>query len=103
MHTQLLRNYSSSNLRGGYLGRSKSYIAVYKNEAKWISKPRYETTTVFNANSFSKCVEFLIKNAYFEIGDRVMQQIIGIPMGTDPGPFMANAHLYKYEFDFKQI
>ena len=22
-------------------------------------------------------------------------------MGTDPGPFMANAHLYKYEFDFQ--
>ena len=29
-----------------------------------------------------------------------MQQIIGMPMGTDPGSFMANAHLYKYEFDF---
>merc|ERR1712074_172767 len=31
-----------------------------------------------------------------------MVQTIGIPMGADPEPFMANAHLHKYEFDFQE-
>ena len=108
LYTKISHDTLLENLRwfveiafNGALRRGRNFMAVYKNEAKWITKPRLGTTTVFTKTSFSKCVEFLIRNAYFEIGDRVMQQIIGIPMGTDPGPFMANAHLYKYEFDFQ--
>ena len=36
-------------------------------------------------------------NCYFTIGDKIFQQIIGIPMGSDPAPFFANLFLYFYE------
>ena len=36
-------------------------------------------------------------NCFFKFGDQVFQQIIGIPMGSDPAPFMANLLLYYFE------
>ena len=38
-----------------------------------------------------------MSNCYFTFGDEVFQQIIGIPMGSDPAPFFANLFLYYYE------
>ena len=45
-------------------------------------------------------LEYVIYNAYFQIGDKVFRQIIGIPMGSDPAPFIANLFLYVYENRF---
>ena len=36
-------------------------------------------------------------NCYFTFGDKVFRQVIGIPMGPDPAPFMANLFLFYYE------
>ena len=36
------------------------------------------------------------------VGTKFYGKKIGIPMGLDPAPQMANAHLHKYEFDFQQ-
>ena len=40
-----------------------------------------------------KLLEFIIHNAYFQVGDKIFKQIIGIPMGSDPAPFIANLFL----------
>jgi len=42
----------------------------------------------------------LVDNTYVTIGNTVFQQIIGIPMGTDCAPYLANLFLFAYEFDF---
>ncbi len=34
---------------------------------------------------------------YFTVGNVVLRQAIGIPMGIDPAPFWANLFLYRYE------
>ena len=34
---------------------------------------------------------------YFTVGNIVMRQAIGIPMGIDPAPFWANLFLYQFE------
>jgi hypothetical protein len=34
------------------------------------------------------------------MGDQVLHQIVGIPMGTDCAPFLANLFLFSYEFKF---
>ena len=41
----------------------------------------------------------LITETYFEFGNLVFRQSIGIPMGIDPAPFWANLYLHKYEYD----
>ena len=45
-------------------------------------------------------IEWLIDNTFVTIGTVVFKQIIGIPMGTDCAPYLANLFLYAYEFEF---
>ena len=43
-------------------------------------------------------VEYLIDNIYVSIGNRIYRQCIGIPMGTDCAPLVANLFLFYYEY-----
>ena len=47
-------------------------------------------------------LEFLIDNIYVVFGDQVFQQTIGIPMGTNCAPLLADLFLYSYEAEFLQ-
>ena len=58
-------------------------------------------TVYFNIGvSKSKLVEwteYLIDNVYIKVGNNVYRQTIGIPMGTDGVPQLANLFLFHYE------
>ena len=45
-------------------------------------------------------VNFLIDNIYVEFGGVIFQQTIGIPMGTNCAPLLADLFLYTYEAEF---
>ena len=47
-----------------------------------------------------KLVSFLIDNIYVEFGNVIMRQCVGIPMGTDCAPLLADLFLHFYEFKF---
>ena len=48
-------------------------------------------------------LEYLIDNIIFvEFGGRIFQQTIGIPMGTNCAPLLADLCLYSYEAEFVQ-
>ena len=47
-------------------------------------------------------LNFVINSIYLELGDRVYQQTVGIPMGTKCAPLLADLFLYSYEADFVQ-
>ena len=47
-------------------------------------------------------LEFLIDNIFAMFGGRVFQQTVGIPMGTNCAPLLADLFLYSYEADFIQ-
>jgi len=40
-----------------------------------------------------KMLDFLIDNIYVKFGSRVFQQTVGIPMGTNCAPLLANLFL----------
>ena len=44
--------------------------------------------------------QVLDKKLFVMVGNRNMQQVIGIPMGTNCAPFLANILLYMYELEF---
>ena len=46
---------------------------------------------------------FLVDNMYIQIGSAVYQQTIGIPMGTDWAPLVANLFLFSYELEFMKF
>ena len=45
-------------------------------------------------------VEFLIDNIYVTFGEQTFRQVIGIPMGTNCAPLLADLFLYSYEAEF---
>ena len=45
-------------------------------------------------------MEYLIDNIYVNIGSRIYRQCIGIPMGTDCAPLVANSFLFYYEYKY---
>ena len=47
-------------------------------------------------------INFLIDNIFVECGGEVFQQVIGIPMGTNCAPLLADIFLYSYEAEFIQ-
>ena len=52
------------------------------------------------ADNIYKMTEFLIDNIFVQFGGRLFRQMIGIPMGTNCAPLLADLFLYPYENEF---
>ena len=74
------------------LGRDIYYFVKHHSD----STKKFSETDIFNM------LEFLIDNIFAMFGGRVFQQTVGIPMGTNCAPLLANLFLYWYEADFIQ-
>ena len=48
-------------------------------------------------------LEFLVDNIFVMFAGKVLQQIIGIPIGTNCAPLLADLFLYSYEAEFIQF
>ena len=44
---------------------------------------------------------FLLDNIFIRFGNKLYRQVVGIPMGTNCAPLVANLFLFCYERDFK--
>jgi hypothetical protein len=60
----------------------------------------WTNTGGLDAENVISRVNFLIDNCYFTCGDLTMKQIIGIPMGLDSAPQIANLLLHEIEFTY---
>ena len=78
-----------------FKGCKRKYIAFNNYNAYWTSKKIGKS--YFTKACLKLCIKHLITSCYFEIGNILLTQIIGIPMGIDPAPFWANLYLYWYE------
>ena len=45
-------------------------------------------------------IEYLVDNIYISVGDNTFKQRIGIPMGTDCAPMLANLFLFYHEYTY---
>ena len=80
-------------------GGNKKYIKINNwGRAYWSKKTK--DSIGFTKNSLKVAVKHLIENCYFTVGNTVLRQAIGIPMGIDPAPFWANLFLYAYEVNY---
>ena len=78
---------------------NSSFISIYKNDARWTNSPRKKTLAL-DCRKIIRLLNWLIDNIYVTFGDKVFRQKIGIPMGTDCAPFLANLFLYSYESEW---
>ena len=74
------------------LGRDISYFVKHHSD----STKKFSEADIFNI------LEFLIDNIFAMFGGRVFQQSVGIPLGTNCAPLLADLYLYSYEADFIQ-
>ena len=79
--------------------KSKPFISVYSKSSNFVKKPRSSTIS-FDNKSLIDSVCFLVDNSYFCFGNLCFRQIVGVPIGVDPGPYIANFTLWFYEFNF---
>ena len=45
-------------------------------------------------------IEFLVDNIYVRLGGQLFRKMVGIPMGTNCAPLLADLFLYSYENEF---
>ena len=55
---------------------------------------------MYTADNICKMIEFLIDNIFVQFGGCLFHQVIGIPMGTNCAPLLADLFLYSYENEF---
>ena len=79
-----------------FQGGTHEQLSLAKYGAKWVSKNNRRGLR-FTRGMVKDALEYLMGNCYFTFGAKVFRQVIGVPMGSDPAPFMANLFLYYYE------
>lgn len=78
-----------------FCGGQCKYIKISNNKAEFNNGKK--GGIVYTKEDCQMIIRYVIDNAYFSFGNKVYQQVIGIPMGTDPAPYMANLYLHYYE------
>ena len=58
--------------------------------------------TCYSEEQVISMLEFLIDNICVSFGGTLFQQVVGIPMGTNCAPLLADLFLYSYESEFLQ-
>ena len=78
-----------------------TYVNVRTHKAFFSSKI-YQGYQNWDVTRFIELLEFLIGNIYVKFGSTLYQQHIGIPMGTNCAPLLADLYLFTYEYDYMQ-
>ena len=55
---------------------------------------------MYTADNICRMIEYLIDHIFVQFGGRLFRQVIGIPMGTNCAPLLADLFLYSYENGF---
>ena len=82
--------YKNGSLRYKYIVLNRTFFI---NEETSAGK-KYDETPI------CQMTDFLIDDTYIMIGSHLFQQCIGITMGTNCDPLLANLFLYSYEVEF---
>ena len=81
--------------------RKFKYIVIGHHDSYFV-KHHTDSSHKYTEVEVKGMLEFLIDNIFVMFGDQVFQQTIGIPMGTNCAPLLADLFLYSYEAEFIQ-
>ena len=80
--------------------RNKKFIVLNNYGASWSDEKNTNKSYHFTCSSLCNAIDYLIDNIYVSFGGRVFRQVIGIPMGTNSAPLLADLFLHTYEYEF---
>ena len=83
-------------------GKQRYKYIVINHMSSYFVKNHSDASHKYSEEDIIDMLNFLIDNIYVEFGGQVFQQVVGIPMGTNCAPLLADLFLYSYEADFIQ-
>ena len=66
----------------------------------WANDKTSTRYTYFSCRELGLAIDFLIDNIYVRFGSSVFRQVIGISMGTNSAPLLADLFFHTFEYDF---
>ena len=69
-----------------------------KSDTAYYSQSKSTRNVSFDKDSLVKAIEFIIDSSYVSFHGKIYRQIIGIPMGTNCAPYLANLFLHVFEY-----
>ena len=75
------------------------HIKVDRNKSCFTSDPS-NGDNKYSASDICKMIEFLVDNIYVRFGGQLFRQMVGITIGTNCAPLLADLFLYSYENKF---
>ena len=95
-----LKNQLHDLLERVFHTKGKSFIATNYFRTFWTNDRMSMRYTYFSCRELCLAIDFLIDNIYVRFGSSVFRQVIGIPMGTNSAPLLADLFLHTFEYDF---
>ena len=96
---------TSINIRKAFIfknsNRRYKYLVLGHDETYFV-KEHSDSKHKYSEEDIIKMLEFLVDNTFVVFAGKVFQQTIGIPMGTNCAPLLADIFLYSYETEFIQ-
>ena len=80
-----------------FYNNTKRFIYIAHDKATWYKSKHAKQ---IDKATLIEYIVHLIDNVYISVNSKVFRQVIGIPMGTDCAPFLANLYLYALEYIF---
>ena len=76
-----------------------AHIKVCRNKSYFTSDP-LNGANKYPANDICNMTEFLVDNIHVRFGGQLFRQMVGIAMGRNCAPLLADLFLYSYENEF---
>ena len=76
-----------------------THIEVGRNKSYFTNDPLHGDNK-YIAGDICKMIEFLVDNMYVRFGGQLYRQTVGIPVGTNCAPLLADLFLYSYQNEF---
>ena len=81
-------------------GNRRYKYLVLGREGPYFVREHSDSKSKYTEEDIIRMLEFIVDNIFVVFAGKVFQQIIGIPMGTNCAPFLADIFLYSYEAEF---
>ena len=102
---QKLKSRLATIIRNSFIhknGNCRYKFLVLGREGPYFVKEHSDSKNKYTEDDIINMLEFLVDNIFVVFGGKVFQQIVGIPMGTNCAPLLADIFLYSYEAEFIQ-
>ena len=83
-------------------GNRHFQYVVLRYTGTYIIQDHSDAPQKYSDEDIIHMLDYLTDNIFVEFGGRIFQQAIGIPMGTNCAPLLADLLLYSYEVNFVQ-